>query len=363
MAEIVDNASVNIEEDDESLLPGREISEAAKRIIGATSLITETERPLDEIDHPSGYERQYTGVCDVIDPDDVRAMLAELRGSRADRNRRLMIGVMTHPAVINPSASMSEEVRQAIQSEFPTIEDLSRGFIDDPDVMNTIHYADLYGPDGPRKAGEAPNVLTNLEKCVEYGGPNLNAIQLDIAWPDPDALKEFRKRHPKVEIVLQLGKFSFGEDGKIDEKDVTRRLQEYGKAVDHVLLDLSMGKGRRMTEDDVAALKRLMWTIQDTTPDIGLAIAGGLGAGTRSSAPNQSVYSMESLREIARDFPGISLDAQGGLKPDDAVKDDRGHFVATTMADSEKSQNYIGLASEILDGEMELGNYSDTMEA
>lgn len=335
-------------------------SDAAKRVLGSASLTSESEKPLDVVEHPKGYERQYTGVCDVVSPDDVRAMLSELRNSRADSERRLMVGIMTHPAVINPDAKLPDEVRHAIQSEFPSIEQISQGFIDDPDVMNTIHYADLYGPNGPRKAGEAPDVLKNLELCVEHGGPNLDAIQLDLVWPDPDALLEFRRKHPDIEIVLQLGKFSFGEDGKIDEVEVTKRLSEYGRSVDHVLLDLSMGKGRQMTDDDVTSLKKLMWAIQDATPDIGLAIAGGLGAGSGLNSPNQSVYSMESLRDIARDFPGVSIDAQGGLKPDNALRDDKGHFISTAMADSEKSQNYVGLASEILDGEMELGNHQSS---
>lgn len=330
------------------------LSDAAE----AASHLLQAERLDDGVEHPKGYERQYTGVCDVISPEDVKAMLAELRNSRADPGRRLMVGIMTHPAVINPGLQIPDEVRNAIQTEFPTVEQIAEGFIDDPDVMNTIHYADLYGPNGPWKAGEAPDILKNLELCVEHGGPNLDAIQLDLIWPNPDALIEFRRKHPEIEIVLQLGKFSFENDGKIDEAKVTEHLRRYGKAVDHVLLDLSMGKGRQMTDEDVASLKKLMWAIQDERPDIGLAIAGGLGAGSDVDAPNQSVYSMDSLREIARDFPGISIDAQGGLKPDGATRDDRGHFIATAMADTVKSQNYLSLASEILDGEMELGNYS-----
>ena len=64
---------------------------------------------------------------------------------------------------------------------------------------------------------------------------------------------------------------------------------------------------------------------------------------------------MDSLREIARDFPGVSIDAQGGLKPDNTSRDDKGHFISTAMADADKSKRYVGLASEILDGEMRLG--------
>lgn len=313
----------------------------------------------EALKHPDGYERQYTGICDVTNPEDVRSMLRELKESKVDSERRLMVGIMTHPAVLNPNADIPDVVREAIISEFPSLDDLSSGFIDDPDVMNTIHYADLYGPSGPRKSGEAPDVLENLELCVEHGGENLDAIQLDIVWPNPEDLKEFRARHPDIEIILQIGKFSLGE-GDIDVDQVVEKLGEYGKSVDHVLIDLSMGKGRQMTNNEVTELKRLMRAIQDTSPDIGLAIAGGLGAASGSNDPNSSVYSMDSLKEIARHFPGISIDAQGGLKPDDAQRDDHGHFVATTMADPEKSVNYISLASEILDGPLQLHQEDDT---
>lgn len=311
------------------------------------------EKDYDTLRHPDGYERQYTGVCGVTDPEDVVRMLSEIKNSRADSQRRLMVGIMTHPAVINPEAPYPDVVREDIQGEFPAAEDIAKGFIDHPDVMNTIHYADMYGPNGPRKAGEAPDVLKNLEHCVELGGENLDAIQLDLVWPDPEAVKEFRRRHPEIEIVLQIGKFAFGENG-IDEAKIVEKLKGYGKAVDHILLDLSLGKGREMTSDDIADLKRVMRAVQDTMPDIGLAVAGGLGAGDGENEANSSVYSVQTLSEIAKDFPGISIDAEGGLKPHDAQKDSKGHFLATTMADPNKSENYIGIASEILDGPLQL---------
>jgi hypothetical protein len=331
-------------------------TETLNRTLGLYALNTDSqENSSSEVfEHPNGYERQYTGVCDVTSPDDVRRILAQLKESRADPNRRLMVGIMTHPAVINPDAPLSDEVRAAIKAEFPAAEDIASAFIDDPDVMNTIHYADLYGPDGPRKAGEAPDLLKNLELCVEYGGDYLDAIQLDLVWPDPDALGKFRANHPDIELVLQLGKFSFG-DSEIDVSKVIDNLNKYDKIIDHVLLDLSMGKGRQMTDSDVEELKKLMRVIQDSRPDIGLAVAGGLGAESETSDSNSSVYSMNSLREISKDFPGISIDAQGGLKAEGTRRDDNGHFIATAMADADKSVNYVCLASEILDGPLNLG--------
>ncbi|MDD1475146.1 hypothetical protein MEO41_28355, partial [Dolichospermum sp. ST_sed4] len=115
---------------------------------------------------------------------------------------------MTHPVVLNQDLPVPAGVRREITQTFPKRDKLADGFIDNPKVLNTIHYADLYGPKGPRGAQEAPNVLGNLELCVKHGGKNLNAIQLDVTWPKPDEIKTFRSRHPEISLVLQVNKFS-----------------------------------------------------------------------------------------------------------------------------------------------------------
>lgn len=285
-------------------------------------------------DETEGLYDSYAGVCDVISPEEAIAMADELREHRRDPNRKVMIGVMTHPIVLDPDLPVPQEVREAIGKEFPTKEQIAEGFTDDPDVLNTIHYADLYGPDGPWSAGESRDVLRNLELCVQYGGENLHAIQLDVTWPDPEAIDRFRELHPDIKIILQCGRFAF-DAVENNPQNMVDRLDMYGDSVDYVLLDLSMGKGKAMDSEGLLPMLRL---IRQELPGLGLAVAGGLG-------PD----SMEVLEPIAREFPDISIDAQGRLKPADAPVDERGHMVATVPADLERSNRYIQVSCALLD--------------
>jgi hypothetical protein len=267
-------------------------------------------------------------------------MAESLRAERKNPNRKVMIGVMASPY------SLTHEDGD----DMPARDEIASAFTDDPDVLNTVHYADLYGKDWePRKGGEAPDLLKNLELCVHYGGENLHALQLDVTWPKPEELKEFKLKHPNIEIILQLGKFAFSEMND-DPQDIADKLKEYGDSIDYALLDLSMGKGRKMTEMDVLNLQRLLGVIQFKLPNLGLAVAGGLGPNIESGDQSkESVDQMYALRRIAAEFPNISIDAQGGLKTDDAPRGPSGHFDATTPADLDKSIRYIKEASVILD--------------
>lgn len=271
------------------------------------------------------YER-YSGICDVYSPEEARAMADELRKERKNPNRKVMIGVMTHPIVLNPDIPVPVEVRKEISEIFPSKEEMASGFIDDPDVLNTVHYADLYGPSGPWKAQESRDVYNNLELVMQYGGEHLHAIQLDLTWPKPEELMRFKEKYPDVIMILQVGKFALEEAGD-DLQNVVDLLREYGDSIDYALLDTSMGMGRGMEAGKLLPMLRM---IRDQLSDLGLAVAGGLG-------PD----SLDLLEPIAREFPDISIDSQGNLKHKDAPRDNLGHLIATHPADLDRSKDYI----------------------
>lgn len=308
--------------------------EIARRLLKTPDLVVLGERePEGAIDLVEAYE-SYLGVCDVYSPDEAKVMADELRDARNNPNRKVMIGVMTHPLVLDDSAAVPTSARDGIRRIFPTRDEMATGFIDDPDVFNTVHYADLYGPNGPWKAGESPNLAKNLELVTKYGGDHLHAIQLDLTWPEVDELKRFKDTHPDLEIILQVGRNAFKEAGN-NPQAVVAMLRAYGDAIDYALLDTSMGKGVAMEPQGLLPILR---TIQQELPDLGLAVAGGMGPDT-----------LDALRPVADEFPGISIDAQGNLKRKDAPRDELGHFVATYPAELNRSTEYIRKSCEILD--------------
>jgi hypothetical protein len=272
------------------------------------------------------YER-YCGVCDVYSPEEAIAMAEELRRERKNPNRKVMVGVMTHPLALHPDADDPHEVRGV----FPTREELAGGFTDDPDVLNTIHYADLYGP------GAGQNVFENLELCAKYGGEHLDAIQLDLTWPKPDEIKKFKEKNPSIFIILQVGEFALKEV-EDDPQAVADRLREYDDSLDFVLLDMSMGKGMGMEAGELLPLLRI---IRKELPYLGLAVAGGLG-------PD----SVDLLKPIVEEFPEVSIDAQGNIKRD-APRDSLGHTVSTHPADLGRSKEYIQKSCAMLDNPKE----------
>ncbi len=278
--------------------------------------------------------RNYVGACDVYSPEEAQAMADTLRKNREYSDRKVMIGVMTHPLVLRDDLPVPKDVIDGVRAEFPSREKMASGFIDDPDVFNTVHYADFYGKDGPWKGGECPDVFENLELIVEYGGENLHAIQLDLTWPKPEEIIRFHSAHPDIALVLQVGKFALEEVG-YDPLKIVERLTEYKDSVDYILLDGSIGKGKGMRPEDLLPILR---TIEDQLPHLGLAIAGGLGP-----------ESIELLAPIVAEFPGISIDAQGNLKPKGSPTDPHGHLIATEPADLGRTEDYIVQSCKVLD--------------
>lgn len=269
------------------------------------------------------YER-YVGVCDVLSPEEARAMADELREHRTDPNRKVMIGVMAGHFTLRPDAEGGEGQRAV----FPTRDEMASGFTDDPDVLNTVHFADLYRP------REAQTLFEDLDLVVDHGGDHLHAVQLDVTWPDINDVDKFKEKHPNIAVVLQLGEAAFDMVDH-DPQQMVEELDKYGDSIDYVLLDLSMGKGRAMQAEELLGALRL---IRQELPGLGLAVAGGLGP--------ESVHLLEP---IAEEFPDISIDAQGRLKPANAPVDDRGHVTSKVSADLTRSEEYIRKSCAILD--------------
>jgi hypothetical protein len=227
----------------------------------------------------------YIGITDFTDFEQVKSMLNVFREHRRRVTRRkLHVGVMMSFKTLHGIETRWSEV-------FPPKEWIADIFGSD-DVLNCLHYADYSKSDG---------FWQDLTQAISYGGIGIHAVQLDMIWPDPgevaNALHASRKR---IQVILQIGKQAI-EQANHDPQTIVQKLENYGGVIHRVLLDKSMGRGLGM---DALGLIPFVREINQRLPNLGIGVAGGLGPNT-----------MHLVEPLVREFPNLSIDAQGKLRP------------------------------------------------
>ena len=227
---------------------------------------------------------RYIGITDFMSGHRARAMRdVFVRAGGPGINRRLAVGVMM-------SRKTLCGLPTAWSSAFPKNEEIAQIFQDDRGaVFNVLHYADYSD--------------VQFEQCLRmasaFGGPRMQAVQLDMKWPDVEIIRSYRETQNDVAIILQVGKSCF-DDAKDQPAEIVRRLAPYAGVIDAVLLDRSMGSGTLL--DPARTLPHLE-AISTAYPQLGLVVAGGLGPET-----------LHVLVPILQKFPQVSIDAQGRLR-------------------------------------------------
>src|SRR5258708_6108794 len=180
--------------------------------------------------------------------------------------------------------------------------------------MNTLHSADYEGVE----------IASSLELATEFAGPHLDALQLDMIWPHPRLLAEYRENHPLIKIVLQAGSNALAQVNN-NPNLLASRLAAYGATIDYVLLDKSMGTGKGL---DANFLQPFIAKIKNALPNLGIVIAGGLGPET-----------MLLVQPLAAEFEDLSVDMQSGLRPT---------WNATHPIDIDRTERAVCVALEFL---------------
>ncbi len=227
----------------------------------------------------------YIGITDFTNFQQVQKMLKVFEAHKPQGSqRKLHVGVMTSYKTLNGIPSRWQNV-------FPPKETVASIFSSD-EAYNCYHYADY---------DNNSDFSLSLMRVMNYGGSNLHAVQLDMIWPDPEAIEDsvlcLAKR---PEFILQIGRNALDEVGN-DSKALVEKLRRYEGRIHRVLLDKSMGRGLGM---DAEALIPFARAIRENFPMLGLGAAGGLGP--------KSIHLVESL---VREFSDLSIDAQGQLRP------------------------------------------------
>lgn len=227
----------------------------------------------------------YIGITDFTSRAQVKEMLRIFDENKNPvSTRRLHVGVMMSYKTLYNLPTKWAKV-------FPLKRDISGIFVSD-ETFNCLHFADY---------DDNPDLRSTLLKIIHYGGCWLDAIQLDMVWPAPtEIVTGLRVTHGNVGVILQIGKKALDAVDNNPDK-LVEKLADYSGVIDRVLLDKSMGKGLGM---DAESLIPLIRAIRSGHPKIGIGVAGGLGPET-----------LDLVKPIAAEFPYISIDAQGRLRP------------------------------------------------
>jgi hypothetical protein len=205
---------------------------------------------------------------------------------------RLMAGILVSSKTIN-------NIPNKFPGRYPRPEQLTELFLaaNANNTLNLCHY----NTDTPQ------NLVAECEQVMETVGPALHGFQLNVCWPDPAVIRELKRRHPKLHILLQIGgraldQFQYTREATFlgyNTEGFLAQVREYGDSINEVLLDPSGGFGQLLQAGRLLPLVEALMQIEG----LGIGVAGGLSSET-----------IESIAPIASSCPYLSIDAEGRLR-------------------------------------------------
>lgn len=231
----------------------------------------------------------YIGVTGFTEFGQQAVPLSHMKGSA----RLLMVGVLASLKTLRREAGRNHD-------RFPPLEDIASIFYNDPRALNLIHY----------NTSEPNSLAGQIAVLRGWVGEHCDGIQLNVRWPQLKELAEIRQQWPAARIVLQCGSGALGGvDYRPDEFRHKLTFYAQDHLIDDVLIDPSGGRGNPL---DMRLVEPLVRTLYEGHFPIGIGLAGGLSAAT-----------LDVIEPLIRDFPDLSIDAEGGLRtPDDALDQD-----------------------------------------
>lgn len=231
-------------------------------------------------------KKPYVGITGFMSQDEVLNVLKIVPVNI--KSRLIMVGVLA-------SSKTIQGIPNKWPNRYPLADKIAGIFPDDPRVLNLIHF----------NTKEPDTLLCQLIAATELGGENLHGFQLNIAWPSPDAIKAYKKVHLTKQIVLQIGGHAF-EMVNNSPRLLVAKIAEYEGLIDYALLDPSCGYGKPL---DSERIREYLDALMEKSFDIGLGAAGGLSPTT-----------LHLIKPLAKEFPRLSLDAEGLLRtPEDRL--------------------------------------------
>ena len=230
--------------------------------------------------------QSYIGVTGFKTSEQIKSAL-EICSFDGTEDCVLMAGVLANHSTIQGVKDKKYPKRH------PDAQQIRDIFLDDPNCLNLIHY---HCP---------PELLASnlLVEAKSIGGKNCHGLQLNMCWPDPKILEEFRAHasQNRSRLVLQVGRKAFEAIGNDPAKLSEKLIYEYDGLADYVLLDESQGDGQSINVERMSSYLEELYD-QDLHSKFGIVIAGGL-----------SGAAFIDILQLLREFPYLSTDAEGRL--------------------------------------------------
>lgn len=243
--------------------------------------------------------QQYIGITGFMSHQEVDAVLQSLPSNFGIANgkqiRKLMVGMLV-------SGKTVKGIPNKWPNRYPTPDIIPSVFVDDPRVLNLVHYN--------TKETDPGLIVEEMCQIEELSGPYFHGFQLNMVWPSvfmilnkwlTTNVPQGYSRKQKV-IVLQCGGRAMAQFNHSPER-LVEKLTEYEGVIDYVLIDPSGGIG--MPFNTGFAMNCFEHLFETTClPTMGFGIAGGLSPETLPGL----------LEPILERFPEISIDAEGRLR-------------------------------------------------
>lgn len=241
--------------------------------------------------------KPYIGITGFMSHSQV---LSLFRAIPKHTDRLIMVGVLA-------SSQTIRGIPNKWPNRYPRPTELGNIFIDHPLALNLIHY----------NTKEKETLFDQMQEVRSLAGPHCHGFQLNIAWPDPEVLMKVAMQSKRPIIVLQVGGHAL-EMVSHSPIVLADKVEQYKGLIDYVLLDPSGGLGTPLNPH-IAQL--YLQILSSKNLGMGLAVAGGLSAST-----------LHLIEPLAKEFPDVSIDAEGKLRD----KEDR--------LDIEAMRKYIAAA-------------------
>lgn len=255
--------------------------------------------------------KPYVGVTGFMSKDEIIRIMSVFP---EESNRLLMAGILASTITLNGGKP------ERFFGRYPDVSNISKIVVPNRQVFNVIHFND--------KTKDDVKILDQLVELTKHAKGKLDGFQLNISWPSPHIINPFVATFSYVKIILQIGSGAFKAVDSDPVKMAKKIRDDYGKGISYVLIDPSGGTGKEFDTEMVLACLRALEKYCD--PSTGFGIAGGL-----------SYDNMDKLlAPIVKEFPNISIDAEGKLRNKE-----------TDTLNIERAVQYVGQANKIFKNE------------